>query len=170
MPTRVVAWNRTLRHSIEVEDTSMAMLEWENGALGTIFFSTAEAGARRMEIVGTGGILNIREGGVITFQRYEPNLVEHILHSPEKFAAPALVDLPVPLNHNLGKHIEVYQDLHRAITEGTPLRADGVEGRMSLELANAIIYSSYTGTAVSLPLDRAGYGALLQELQEGKRR
>ncbi|MEZ4675271.1 MAG: Gfo/Idh/MocA family oxidoreductase [Caldilineaceae bacterium] len=37
MPKRVVAWNRTLRHSIEVEDTSMAMLEWENGALGSIF-------------------------------------------------------------------------------------------------------------------------------------
>ena len=169
MPKRVVAWNRTVRHSIEVEDSSMAMLEWENGALGTIFFSTAEAGARRMEIVGTGGILNIREGGQITLQRYEPDLVEHILHSPERFASPQRIDEPIPLNDGLGKHIEVYQDLHRAIVEGTPVRADGYEGRMSLELANAIIYSSYTGSDVTLPLDRAGYATLLEELQSGKR-
>ncbi len=169
MPKRVVAWNRTLRHSIEVEDTSMAMLEWENGALGSIFFSTAEAGTRRMEIVGTGGILNISEGGKLTFQRYEPNLVEHILHSPERFAAPDLVEEAVPLGNGLGKHIEVYQDLQQAIATGSPVRADGREGLMSLELANAIIYSSYTGSEVTLPLDRDGYAALLRDLQQGKR-
>ncbi|HRW05250.1 MAG TPA: Gfo/Idh/MocA family oxidoreductase [Caldilineaceae bacterium] len=167
MPKRVVAWNRTVRHSIEVEDSSMAMLEWENGALGSIFFSTAEAGERRMEIVGTGGILNISEGGKITFQRYEPNLVEHILHSPERFAAPQIVAEEVPVGDGLGKHIEVYTDFHRAITEGTPLRADGREGLMSLELANAIIYSSYRGCEVELPLDREGYSTLLAELQAG---
>lgn len=170
MPKRVVAWNRTLRHSIEVEDTSMAMLEWANGALGTIFFSTAEAGPRRIEIVGTGGILTIHEDGTLHFQRYEPELREHIAHSPERFAAPALVHETVPLSNGLGKHIEVYQDFHRAIQEGTPVRANGVEGRMSLELANAIIYSSYTGAPVELPLDRAGYAALLAELQAGTRR
>lgn len=165
MPKRVVAWNRTVRHSIEVEDTSMAMLEWENGAMGTLFFSTAEAGERRMEIVGTGGILNIGEGGRITFQRYEPNLVEHIYHSPERFAAPKIVDEPVTIGDGLGKHIEVYADLHRAITTGSPVRADGREGLMSLELANAIIYSSYQGREVTLPLDRQGYRELLAELQ-----
>ena len=36
---------------------------------------------------------------------------------------------------------------------------------MSLELANAIIYSSYTNQVVELPLDRAAYGALLAQLQ-----
>jgi len=43
-PSRVVAWNRTLYHEIETEDTSMAMLEWPNGALGMLFVSTAQAG------------------------------------------------------------------------------------------------------------------------------
>jgi len=169
MPKRIVAWNRTVHHTIEVEDTSMAMLEWENGALGSIFFSTAEAGTRRMEIVGTGGILNISEGGKITFQRYDPNLVTHIRHSPERFAAPEIIDESVELNDGLGKHIEIYQDLHQAIATGSPVRADGREGLMSLELANAIIYSSYTGSDVTLPLDRDGYAALLRDLQQGNR-
>jgi len=170
MPKRVFAWNRTLRHEIEVEDTSVAMLEWENGALGTIFFSTAEAGPRRIEIVGTGGILSIQEDGTIRFQRYQPNLCDHIAYSPERFAAPAIVDEAVALGDGLGKHIEVYQDFHRAILDGAPVRADGVEGRMSLELANAIIYASYTGCTVDLPLDRAGYAALLADLQAGNRK
>ncbi|MBX3014584.1 MAG: Gfo/Idh/MocA family oxidoreductase [Caldilineaceae bacterium] len=169
MPTRVVAWNRTVRHQIEVEDTAMAMLEWDNGALGTIFFSTAEAGPRRIEIVGTGGILTIHEDGTLRLQRYEPELREHIIHSPERFAAPAIVDTPVALPSGLGKHSEVYADLQKAIQTGTPVRADGPQGRMSLELANAIIYSSYSGNAVELPLDRAAYADLLAELQAGTR-
>lgn len=168
MPKRVVAWNRTVRHQIEVEDTAMAMLEWENGALGTLFFSTAEAGPRRIEIVGTGGILTIHEDGSLRFQRYEPELREHIVNSPERFAAPAIVDEGVPLGSGLGKHQEVYADFHRAIQTGTPIQADGRQGRMSLELANAIIYSSYTGNVVEFPLDRAGYAALLADLQRGK--
>lgn len=169
MPQRVVAWNRTLRHQIEVEDTAMALLEWANGALGSIFFSTAEAGPRRIEIVGTGGILNISEDGSLRFQRYEPDVRAHIANSPERFAAPKLVETAVPLGDGLGKHIEVYQNLHQAILAGGPVRADGSQGRMSLELANAMIYSSYTQSTVELPLDRAGYAALLHELQTGSR-
>jgi hypothetical protein len=36
---------------------------------------------------------------------------------------------------------------------------------MSLELANAMIYSSHTGDVVELPLDRQRYAALLEELR-----
>jgi hypothetical protein len=39
---------------------------------------------------------------------------------------------------------------------------------MALELANAITLSSYTDRAVTLPVDRAAYGALLAELREEK--
>jgi hypothetical protein len=44
-----------------------------------------------------------------------------------------------------------------------PLVADGTEGRMSLELANAIILSSHTARAVDLPLDRTAYADLLDQ-------
>ena len=40
-----------------------------------------------------------------------------------------------------------------------------LEGRQSLELANAIIFSSYAERAVTLPLDRGAYDALLAELR-----
>jgi hypothetical protein len=38
---------------------------------------------------------------------------------------------------------------------------------MSLELANAMIYSSYTGQVIPLPLERASYAALLEGLRRG---
>jgi hypothetical protein len=59
----------------------------------------------------------------------------------------------------------VYANFVDATEHGTPLIADGAEGRMSLELANALIYSSATGLPVSLPLDRAAYTALLDRLR-----
>jgi hypothetical protein len=45
--------------------------------------------------------------------------------------------------------------------------ADGVQGRMSLELANALIYSSANNAQVSLPLDRSAYSELLDRLRRG---
>jgi hypothetical protein len=38
---------------------------------------------------------------------------------------------------------------------------------MSLELANAMIYSSYTGQVIPFPLDRRSYAALLEGLRRG---
>jgi predicted dehydrogenase len=71
-PSRVAAWNRTLFHAIETEDTSLSMLEWPNGALGTLLVSTAQAGeAERLEIAGTRGALQLTRGGLAspTFTR-----------------------------------------------------------------------------------------------------
>jgi hypothetical protein len=68
-----------------------------------------------------------------------------------------------------GGHLAVYRDLQSAIATGGRPRADGREGLLSLELANAIIFSSYADRAVSLPLDRAAYTALLDDLRAGRR-
>ena len=64
-PSRVVAWNRAVLHRIEVEDTAVALLEWPNGALGTLYVTTAQVGAPEwIEIVGTQGNLEIGRDGL----------------------------------------------------------------------------------------------------------
>jgi predicted dehydrogenase len=163
-PKRLSAWTRTLRHAIETEDTVLAMLEWENGALGTMFFSTTEAGPRYMDIVGSGGQLHLTENG-LTFQRYDTDLREHIANNPNPFAAPKLEAMDVEMGTGSGDHMAVYQDFHRAILEGGVPRADGTEGVLSLELANAVTYASHAGGVVELPLDRDAYLDLLQRYQ-----
>lgn len=164
-PARIVAWTRTLLHPIETEDTVQAMIEWPNGAMGSLHASTAEAGtAQRLEIVGTNGCLQIGHGA-LTLQQAETDLCEFIAQCPERFAQPKLNPAPVELQPGKGDHVAIYRNFHDAILHGAPLMADGVEGRMSLELANAMIYSSYTHGEVALPLDRQKYAALFEDLK-----
>lgn len=166
-PKQLYAWTRTVRHAIETEDTVTAMLEWENGAQGSLYFSTAEAGPRRLEIVGTAGKVLLDQGGA-TLERYETDLVEHIANNPGPFAAPALLPAELEMEPESDEpgHVSVYRDLHQAIRTGSAVRCDGRQARQSLELANAMIYSSHTNQAVQLPLERAAYGALLAKLCE----
>lgn len=85
-------------------------------------------------------------------------------------AAPASRAVSVVLDDIPGNHAAVYHTFNEAIWEGrTTFNTDGIQGRMELELANAMIYSNYTRSAVDLPLDRQSYVALLQDLQEQKR-
>lgn len=57
------AENRTVFHDVEVEDASVSLLEFENGALGTIKASTCTYPGfeRRIEILGTRGCAVLRE-------------------------------------------------------------------------------------------------------------
>jgi predicted dehydrogenase len=172
-PARVVAWNRTLYHAIETEDTSLAMLEWGNGALGSVFVSTAQAGEpERLEIAGSRGILELTRGG-LKFSATETDLRDFLATSPEPFGKLALREVDVQAEVELGRsagsgqHTAIYENFVEAIEGGTPLVADGREGSLSLELANALMYSSARDAPVDLPLDRQAYDDFLRRRQQG---
>ena len=165
LPSRVVAWNRTLLHAIETEDTSLAMLEWADGALGTLLVSTAQAGEpERLEIAGTRGVLQLTRGDLRLLEA-DTDLRNFLAESPEPFGKPVLEPQQVALEPGSGDHTAIYANFLDAIDHGTPLVADGSQGRMSLELANALIYSSTKKEQVSLPLDRSAYAELLDRLR-----
>ena len=167
-PERVLAWTRAQLHQIETEDTALAMVAWPGGAMGAIHASTAESGLpQRLEILGTAGCLRL-ERGQLNFARFETDLRDHIAHSAELYSAPPLRPETVELAAGRGDHLAVYRNFHAAILEGAPLMADGASARMSLELANAMIYSSYTHGEVKLPLERQKYANLLADLKAGK--
>ena len=169
-PKKVWGWIRTLYHQIECEDTFQAMLEYPNGAPGYITSSTGEAGAPgRIQIVGDRGAIEL-VGDNLTIYRFNPPLKEHLRSSGEPFGQPASDVETLNLPGDAGGHVAVYQDLIAAIAEGRQPRTNGREGLMSLELANAITLSSFTERAVTTPLDRAEYKALLQDLIAGRRK
>lgn len=167
-PSRVVGWTRTRSQPIEAEDTAHAMLAWPGGALGSLHVSTAEADTGdRIELLGTGGRMVITPGS-LEIQLFEPDLHQHLRETEVLWSSPAVQPFSVSLPPGEADHAAVYRDLHAAILHGTPLMADGAQGRLSLELANAIILSGQRDTAVSLPLDRAAYATLLAELRAGE--
>ncbi len=135
------------------------------GAVGTLLVSTAQIGEpERLEIAGTRGVLLLTRGGLRLFEA-ETDLRTFLAESREPFAKPDLVLRDVPLESGSGDHAAIYANCLAATDHGAPLVADGAEGRLSLELANALIYSSATNTQVSLPLDRNAYAALLETLR-----
>jgi predicted dehydrogenase len=165
MPSRLIAWNRTTLHSIETEDTVQAMLEWPDGGLGTFHMSTAVSGRpERLEIIGTKGYLQLT-AGELTFRQFDQDLRDYVIQSQEMYEQPPLHPVPLQLRPGQGNHVSIYRNLHRAILQGTPLAADGSEGRLSLELANAMTYSSHHNRQIELPLDRHQYAILLDELR-----
>ena len=170
LPQKVVAWARTTRHPIETEDTVQAMFEWPNGAIGSLHVSTAESGQpERMEILGTGGRLEILQGG-LRFDRFDQDLREFFPQTEEIYSGPSQHAVPVELPASTGTHNDVYANLYAALREGAPLLADGESARMSLELANAITLSSRTGSLVDFPMDRTQYATLLASLQASARK
>jgi predicted dehydrogenase len=164
-PATVWGWTRTLYHAMECEDTAQAMLEYPNGAPGYFATSTTEAGGQgRLQIVGDRAALEI-SGNQLTISRFTPSSSEHRIAATDMFSAPQVETEVLTLSGDGGGHLAVHRDLQAAIAMGTRPRSDGREGLLSLEMANAIILSSYTQQPVTLPVDRAAYTALLSVLR-----
>jgi predicted dehydrogenase len=60
------------------------------------------------------------------------------------------------------QHVAILRNFADAILRGAPLIAPAAEGIRSVELANAILLSSWTDRAVELPLDSALYARWLK--------
>ncbi|GAC1366802.1 MAG: Gfo/Idh/MocA family oxidoreductase [Herpetosiphon sp.] len=167
MPRQVWGWTRTLAHAIECEDTAQAMLEYPNGAPGYLTVSTVEAGSvRRLEIVGDRGAIELI-GDDLSITRFSPSLQEFRESTPQSFAQPDVSRETITLPGDGGGHLAVHRDLYHAIVEDHAPRCDGRQGMLSLELANAVVLSSYAGRPVTLPIDRTAYSELLTDLQRG---
>ncbi len=151
-------------HNIEVEDNVTAYLEWPNGATGVFITSTGEApGTNRFEIIGDRGKL-VLENNKITFTRNETSMVEFSKTSQAGFAKPEVWNIDVPFDGSGGQHYDITQNFVDAILDGVPLTAPASEGINSVELANAILYSSLENKTIELPLDGEAYERKLQQL------
>jgi predicted dehydrogenase len=159
-PGRVAGRTRTRLHAIETEDTADALVEWPNGAAGSIHISTAEADEpQRIEVTGTGGRLRLLPGR-LEADRNAVDFREYVATATSAFAPPAVERLPV-VEGAEGGHVAIYRNLVEAMAGREPLIAPGREATWALELANAIVLSSATGAEVRLPLDRVAYSDLL---------
>jgi len=154
MPSKVRAFCQFGRyHDIEVEDDVTAYFEYDNGTTGVLITSTGEApGTDRLEIAAERGRVII-ENDRFHWTRNEVPMSEFSEQSPDGFAKPATSEMEIPLAGRGGQHNEVLQNFVDAILFGERLIAPAEEGIHSVELANAMLFSSDTDTTVSLPLN-----------------
>lgn len=145
----VMAMTETRLVDIEVDDTAVAILRFTSGALGVIEATTA---TRPKDLEGSISILG--EGGSVEIAGFAMNEMRHW-----NFARPLAEDEKRLTEENTNPP-DVYgfghREFYRAVLENlrTGRRenglVDGLEGRKSLELINAIYESVETGKAVQL--------------------
>ena len=133
--TNVQAYTSTAVHPIEGEDTVLALLQFANGALGSLLASTyAFPGyPRRLEITGTEGTIILEQDRIVVVDL--KNAADGVTpgkrsYDTENISSPVVSDF---IGHKV-----IVEDFIRAIAEnGTPM-CDGAEGVRSVALVERI--------------------------------
>jgi UDP-N-acetyl-2-amino-2-deoxyglucuronate dehydrogenase len=140
--SRVTARTKTSLHQIEVEDIAVAVLEFANGALGTLEATTAAYPGykRRVELTGTEGTLVLEHDRLIAADLRQPvdDLVAGDARDQNQSASSPVVS-------DAGGHQRVLQDFIDAIQTGREPACSGREGRRSVALVEAIYTAQRTG-------------------------
>jgi len=166
MPVRLRAFCKFgSQHDIETEDAVTAYLEYANGASGVFVTSTGEApGVNRLEIAGEMGRVVV-EDSKLRFYRNETPTTEFSRTTALGFGSPDVWKINVPVSGaGPAQHQSITQNFVDAILKGVDPTVRGEEGIHSVELANAMVYSTLTNATVELPLDGAAYEQTLSDL------
>lgn len=129
----------TLLHSIQAEDTAIALLEFASGAMGILQATTAAypGYARRVEITGTEGTVILENDQLITTGLRNPP------HNREaRIAADRNASASSPVVDDVRGHQRVIEDFVAAINSNGIPACDGREGRRSVALIERIYEAS----------------------------
>ncbi len=132
--------------NIEAEDTGIAVLQFKHGALGIVEATTA---TRPKDLEGSLSILGekgaVEVGGFFMNELKVWNFSKHDGMDDEVWGKFAKVPSQPAWNHT-----EFFRDVISSLNEGRKGLIDGLEGRKSVELINAIYESAETGKEVFL--------------------
>jgi predicted dehydrogenase len=129
--TRVQACMTRALHSIEAEDTAMAIFEFASGVLGTLQATTAAYPGypRRVEVTGSEGTVILEQDRIVA---------ANLRHAPAEGLVPSKPDANPSASSavvsDVSGHKAVFEDFFRAVQEHGAPACDGREGRRSLAL------------------------------------
>lgn len=146
-PVSVFAKGATQLVKIETEDTGVAVITFENGAIGIIEATTA---VRPKDLEGSLSILG--EKGTVEIGGFAVNEMKIWNFQDEKPGDKEVMELNKqypPDVYGFG-HVKYLQNVIDTIVSKEKALVDGLEGRKSLELISAIYESMETGKEVYL--------------------
>lgn len=140
---KLTAVCKTQTRPVEVEDSAVAILEFENGAVGALegYTTCCPGYPRRLEICGDKGSIVLQEEDILRWDLpgEKPDLT---VHSSGAASDPSAIS-------NAG-HVRQLSNMVRAVRGEEVLLVDAVEGRKPVEIILSIYESSDKGTSVSL--------------------
>ena len=164
-PQAVFAKTSSATHGQEVEDTAVALLEWPDGATGSVRLSTAEHDEpQRIEATFSQARLKLTPGR-LELRRDELDFADYAAADGDPYTPPSAKPIEV-IPGGGGTHVELYRNVARAIAGEEALLSPGHEVAATVELANAIVMSAQLRREVRLPLDRERYARLLHDLRQ----
>jgi len=150
-------------HNIEVEDDVSALMKFADGKTATIITSTGEApGSNRLEIAAERGRL-LLEDGKLSFKRNIQPISEYSHTTTKMFGSVEHWNVEIPFSGDGAKHVVITNNFADAILDGAPLIAPAEEGIKSVELANAMLMSSFLDKDVKFPIKSAVFAKMLKE-------
>lgn len=169
MPSKITAFCEFGKyHSIEVEDEVTAFLRYESNATGVFIGSTGEApGVNRFDIIGDRGSLHF-DSGKLSQKINDQSTAEFCASTDEMFGMPVVSESQLNIQQTgtqqtVNQHAVVLQNFVQAILSEEQLIAPASDGLASLDIANAMLQSTWTNKTISLPMDRLAYHQLLTQ-------
>lgn len=164
MPEKVTAFCEFGKyHNIEVEDEVSAFFRYENKATGVFVASTGEApGVNRFDIIGDTGSVHF-DSGRLTQKLSQQSTAEYNRNTENMFGMPDSVETEIVVTETVNQHAVVMNNFVNAILFDEPLMVTASMGLGSLDLANAMLLSTWQNSAVDVPLDRHAYQQVLEE-------
>ncbi len=145
----------TLAHeNVEVEDTGVASLSFENGALGTIACTTSmwPGHFRTITLAGTGGTAVLGDANLLVWQFREEIPEDETIRERYQALPGAGVGASDPsAGLDCEGHRAVFADFLAALDSGHPPPIDGQEARKAVSTILAIYASARLGGAPVTP-------------------
>ncbi len=157
--SRICSFSGTLAHErIEVEDTAVAVLQFENGTLGVIEGTTGAypGSLKKIEISGSHGHVIMEEEDIIIWKFAEETPEDDEIRASFINQTATGGGAADPTAIGFHGHQAQFVDLVEAIEQGRPPLVDGQEARKAVEIIQAIYQSSRTQQPVTLPLSAKG--------------
>jgi UDP-N-acetyl-2-amino-2-deoxyglucuronate dehydrogenase len=148
---RVFGRTATRLHRIEAEDTAVAALEFASGALGTLEAATSAypGYSRRLELTGSAGTLVLDGDELVGVDLADAATAASGADTHGSPPAPQ-VSASSPVVADASAHQRVFENFIHAVSTRSAPACDGLEGRRSVALVEAIYQSARTNRAVDL--------------------
>ena len=103
------------------------------------------------------------DGDRLILRENTPGTAQYSRETHNMFGQPDSSEIDITPCEDINQHAAIIANFVEAIANGAELIAPATEGINSLAIANAILWSAWSGEGIKLPLDSLGYQKALNE-------